>query len=275
MAISTETALKELTRLRSREPQIRAEMEEIERSVPNRGTSPKWRLLLEELNETVQMSEWYENTIRGNSCKAQQLREASNLGERFLNRTFANFDKRRDEHAYRACSSYAKREDLFKMQNRDREFNLMQAVNADEDRYRNGLIILGGYGSGKTHLAASIANELVEHGIVCLFGTFSEHLEKIRQEFSTDRREYLEKMKGVPMLVIDDLGKEKKSEWTEQMLFDVTNYRYEHLLPMVITTNLIGDDLANHVGGAVMSRFMEMCQTVETRGSDLRDARNR
>ena len=63
------------------------------------------------------------------------------------------------------------------------------------------------------------------------------------------------------------------------MLFDVVNYRYEHKLPIIITTNLVSKDgkefsaLANHVEGAVYSRICEMCNIVVTKGGDYRQGR--
>ena len=73
--------------------------------------------------------------------------------------------------------------------------------------------------------------------------------------------------------MLDDLGKEKRTEWTEQILFDVINHRYEHLLPTIVTTNISPKDFGNYVGGAVYSRFCEMCNALETGGSDHRKER--
>lgn len=198
------------------------------------------------------MIEWAEDAVKGLADQAQKLKERSNLGARFMNRTFANFDKRRDPKAFDQCSAFAERDGLF------------------GDR-RNSLLIFGGYGSGKTHLAAAIANNLVDKGIPVLFGTFSDHLEHIREEFDKDgHRQYLASMKSTPVLVLDDLGKEKRTEWTEQILFDVINYRYEHLLPFVITTNMDENGFGNYVGGAVYSRMCEACTAVKTQGKDYR-----
>lgn len=184
--------------------------------------------------------------------KAQHLREESNLGTRFLNRTFGNFDKNREPTAYDACVKYANRDTLF-------------------TEPHNGLMLLGGVGTGKTHLAAAIANCFVDRGIITLFGTFSEHLEHIREEFDHGgEREYLAKMKSVPVLVIDDIGKERRTEWSQQILFDVVNSRYEHMLPIILTTNFDADGLGNHVGGAVWSRLFEMCGSVKTGNRDYR-----
>jgi DNA replication protein DnaC len=199
---------------------------------------------------------FHKGVIQKKMEEPQKLMEESNLGNRFTGRSFASFDAKRDRTAFDACSKYAN--DDFLMQ-----------------KDRNGLLLAGGYGSGKTHLAAAVSNVLIDKGVPVLFGTSIGHLENLRSEIdNTQQKTYLSKMKVTPVLVIDDLGKEKKSEWTQQVLFDVVNYRYEHKLPLIITTNLASDgnydDLANYVEGAVYSRLCEMCDTVETKASDYR-----
>lgn len=181
--------------------------------------------------------------------KAKRLREESNLGIRFARRTFDSFDRSKDQDAYDKCLAYAK-------ECRDKE--------------RNCLLLVGGYGTGKTHLAASIANKLMDDGIPVLFDTFSGHLNKLKAEFNGGKSVYLNQMKTVDMLVLDDIGKEKQSEWSESIMFDVINYRYEHLLPMVMTTNLRNDSLKEYLGGAIWSRLCEMSQGVRTKGKDYR-----
>lgn len=196
--------------------------------------------------------EHYDGIITNLANEAQRIKERSNLGARFMNRTFANFDKRKDPQAYDACRSYANAEELF-------------------SKKKNSLIIFGDVGTGKTHLSASIANDFAEKGIPTLFGTYIEHLEHIKSEFnSAGANEYLTDMKTMMVLVIDDLGKEKKTEWSQQVLFDVINYRYEHLLPVIITTNFGADELAQWVGHAVWSRLYEMSNGVATQGGDHR-----
>lgn len=201
---------------------------------------------------------FHKGVIQKRLEEPERLLEASNLGERFKGRTFASFDAKRDPKAFEACSKYAKAENLLELQ-------------------RNGLLIAGGYGSGKTHLAAAVTQVLTDRGISVLFGTAIEHFDKIREDFEhTGIDRHLAKMKSANVLVIDDLGKEKKSDWTKQVLFDVVNYRYEHKLPIIITTNLVSKDgkefsaLANHVEGAVYSRICEMCNIVVTKGGDYR-----
>ena len=190
--------------------------------------------------------------IQSLAGKASRLRQASNLGARFMNRTFATFDEKKNPEAYAQAVAYANNENLFKDP-------------------RNCLLFVGTPGTGKTHLAASIANRLVEIGIETRFGTFQSHLDEIRKEFDTSgQKHYLDDIKGVPLLVLDDLGKERKTDWTKSVLYDVINYRYEHMLPTIITTNLSADDIANHCESAVWSRLNEMCDTVVMVGKDNR-----
>ena len=226
-----------------------------------RGSLP-WRQSYLLISEATAMLDYYQGheengvhvpgMIQKLAHEAQRLKEASNLGERFSNRTFGNFDPRRDQNAFNVCRNYANDEEIF-------------------NKKKNSLLILGGVGSGKTHLAAAISNTLIDRGIPVLFNTYSEHLERIREEYDkTGQKKHLSMMKNTPMLVLDDIGKERKNSWTQQILFDVVNYRYEHLLPIIITTNFDADGLANHCEQAVWSRLYEMSSAIETGGEDYR-----
>ena len=207
--------------------------------------------------ETKKVYTWdvtihHDGIIANLAKEAQRLQERSNLGTRFLDRTFANFDKKRDPEAFNACVAYANRDDLF-------------------SNKKNSLMLMGKPGTGKTHLAAAIANDFVSKTIPTLFGTLIDHLESIKEEFEHGGiNDYLQRMKTVPVLVIDDLGQEKPSEWQMQTLYQLVNYRYEHLLPIIITTNLTADEMANYLGHSLFSRLYEISNGVETKGSDYR-----
>lgn len=238
-----------------------------EEMVKCKQDSSLMRKAIEKYNNAKIMLEWYHGydtkdshgnevhingTIQKLAGEAQRLKESSNLGARFMNRTFGNFDTRRDRNAYDKCLAYSNRDNLF----------------VDN---RNSLLILGGYGTGKTHLAAAISNSLIDKGIPVLFATFADHLEHIREEFDeTGKRKYLSMMKNTPMLVLDDVGKERLTGWAAEVLFNVINYRYEHKLPFILTTNLDENQLGNHMGGAIYSRMCEMCTAVRTGGKDFR-----
>lgn len=192
-----------------------------------------------------------EDAITAQTNRVRYMKEQSNLGKRFASRTFGTFNPSDNRKAYEDCKWYV-----------------------DEgihQREKNGLILCGSYGTGKTHLAASIVNEATDQGISALFNTYIGHLEALKKEFnSDDERTYLDKMYGVELLVLDDVGKERTTEWTESVMFDVINNRYENMRPILITTNLNAKQLEDYFGGAVYSRLIEMCHMVVTHGKDHR-----
>jgi len=103
------------------------------------------------------------------------------------------------------------------------------------------LVLLGGYGCGKTHLAAAIANEQLALGRPVLFVVVPDLLDHLRATFSPhstityDRR--FENVRNVAVLVLDDLGTQSSTEWAREKLFQIFNHRYNLRLPTVITSN--------------------------------------
>ena len=103
------------------------------------------------------------------------------------------------------------------------------------------LILKGGYGCGKTHLAAAIANSCVERGEPVLFITVPDLLDHLRASFAPsspagyDSR--FEEVRTVSVLVLDDLGTEHSTPWAQEKMFQIFNHRYNAHLPTVITTN--------------------------------------
>jgi DNA replication protein DnaC len=103
------------------------------------------------------------------------------------------------------------------------------------------LILIGGYGCGKTHLAAAIANERVAQGHPSLFVNVPDLLDHLRATYSPtsdvsyDQR--FETVRTAPLLILDDLGTENTTPWAGEKLYQILNYRYNAQLPTVITTN--------------------------------------
>lgn len=146
---------------------------------------------------------------------------------------------------------------------------------------KGSLFITGGVGTGKTHLAASIANELIKNEIPVVFGTLINLLNDIKDSYSSDGEKegyIIERYSKVNMLIIDDLGKERPSEWTLEKLFTIINNRYENNLPVIITTNYNRDKLrerlANNknyeIADSIISRLYEMCKGIAIYGNDKR-----
>jgi DNA replication protein DnaC len=106
---------------------------------------------------------------------------------------------------------------------------------------RGWLVLVGGYGCGKTHLAAAIANERVSQGRPALFVNVPDLLDHLRatysptSEVSYDQR--FETVRTAPLLILDDLGTENTTPWAGEKLYQILNYRYNAQLPTVITTN--------------------------------------
>lgn len=103
------------------------------------------------------------------------------------------------------------------------------------------LVFLGGYGCGKTHLAAAIANEFLASHQPVYFAVVPDLLDHLRATFdpssSMKYDDLFERIKEVALLVLDDLGVEMSTPWATEKLFQLLNYRYNYRLPTVITTN--------------------------------------
>ena len=116
------------------------------------------------------------------------------------------------------------------------------------------LLFLGGYGVGKTHLAAAIANFVVGVGVPTLFLTVPDLLDWLRFAYdATDStfEERFDEIRNIPLLVLDDLGTQNTTAWAQEKLYQIINHRYVNRLPTVITTN----QQLNAIDGRIRSRL--------------------
>jgi DNA replication protein DnaC len=120
----------------------------------------------------------------------------------------------------------------------ERAYN--QAKNFAEEA-EGWLVLQGGFGCGKTHLAAAIANHRLQHGYPVLFVVVPDLLDHLRatyrpaSEVAYDER--FEQVRTAPLLILDDLGTQSTTPWAQEKLYQIVNYRYNARLPTVITTN--------------------------------------
>lgn len=135
-----------------------------------------------------------------------------------------------------------------------------------------GLLLCGTVGTGKSYLAASITNTLIDQGTPCLMTNFSRIISRISEKFGGDQK-YLDNLNRFDLLVIDDLGAERDTEFMWEKVMDVIDARYRAGLPIIITTNLSMRQLSDQSDirrQRVYSRLREMCVFLEVNGADRR-----
>ena len=144
----------------------------------------------------------------------------------------------------------------------------------------HGLLFVGTVGTGKTHLAAAITLHLINRCQPVIFGTVTNLLGRLKNTYDNENKEterqVLDELLTIPLLVVDDLGKEKATAWVEQMVYEIINGRYEDKKPLIITANmnLAGiEEQYERNGKAIVSRIVEMCQGVRMDGCDYRKGR--
>lgn len=176
------------------------------------------------------------------------------IGMKFQNLNFENFNiNSENESAIAIAKDYINKN--------------ITSVNA------NGLIIMGESGVGKTHLAASIANKLIENDKIVLMGRLTTLLDRIKETFKDNTKsenELIEIYSNVDMIIIDDLGTERISNWALEKLYTIIENRNENRLPIIITTRFNKQGLIERFSqsqdeqlvDAIISKLYQMCYGV-------------
>ena len=135
-----------------------------------------------------------------------------------------------------------------------------------------GLLLFGSVGTGKTYLAACVANALIDNGIPCLVTNFARIANEVQGLFE-GKQEYYDNLNKYPLLVIDDLSAERKTEYMQEIVFNVIDARYRANLPLIVTTNLTREELlhpSDLTYQRIFSRLFEMTVPIEVTGEDRR-----
>lgn len=135
-----------------------------------------------------------------------------------------------------------------------------------------GLLLCGDVGSGKTYIAAAIANALIDKGHPCLVTNFPRLINTLGGMFE-GKQEFIDGLNNFDLLVIDDLAAERNTEYMNETVQNIIDARYRAGLPLIVTTNLSVRELNNPSDirkQRTYSRLMEMCFPVKVEHRDRR-----
>lgn len=184
----------------------------------------------------------------------EALKRQSLMDERLRGVSFDSFRKTND-NAYnlKLCLRYAN------------HFDEMLAKN-------QGLLFYGGVGTGKTFAAACIANHLLNQRIPVIMTSFVKLLESM-QGFSEDDSALIARLNRAKLLIIDDLGAERSTDYALEKVYDIVDSRYRAKLPIILTTNLSMTELKESTDiryTRIYDRIFEMCYPMQFKGQSWR-----
>lgn len=209
-------------------------------------------------------------------CKKEKLIKEnllkSEIPLRFKNKNFQSYK--------------TKHEDGKDIPGRELNIEKMQKYISIFQKTKQGLILFGKSGTGKTHLAVSVLKELINQGYTGMFYNSVDLLSDIKSSFNQKQgedakteSEIFKKTQSADILLIDDMGVDKVSEWVRQTFYAIINKRYQDEKAVIITTNCTHlfatdkDDLLSlqfYIGQRVVSRLAEMCIKYKMPDGDYR-----
>lgn len=135
-----------------------------------------------------------------------------------------------------------------------------------------GLFLWGGVGTGKSFLAGCIANALMEQEVPVRMTNFARILNELNSSYS-GRNEAIDKLCRYPLLIIDDFGMERGTEYALEQIYNIVDSRYRSRKPLIVTTNLTLDEIRhpqNTAHARIYDRLLEMCVPISCIGVSFR-----
>lgn len=138
-----------------------------------------------------------------------------------------------------------------------------------------GLLLFGPVGTGKTFFAGCIANALLDQCVPVLMTNFSKIINTLSGMYNEDKNAYIESLSSYDLLIIDDLGIERNTEYVLEQIYSIIDARYRSRKPMIITTNLGLNDMKNAAAAdiryaRIYDRILEICQPIPFTGKNYR-----
>lgn len=195
--------------------------------------------------------------LREKQIEQDRLRKNCFISKNQIAYTFENVDEDTDKDIIKKAKNYVK------------HFEEMRKDNV-------GLLLYGNVGSGKTYIACSIANAIItEYSYTVKMRNFAQILNDLQKGgFNLDRNEYIEQITSSTLLILDDFGIERNTEYALEQIYNVINARYLKARPTIITTNLNFKDIEKEqediMLGRIYSRIIEMCLPLRVTGLDRR-----
>ena len=163
----------------------------------------------------------------------------------------------------------------------ERAFKYASKLAMEYPAIERGLLLMGTVGVGKTHLAVSILKSLTERGFNCLFYESGSLLKEIQNSYNvytqSSELKVLAPIFDAEVLVLDELGASKPTEWVRDTMANIINTRYNDKKLTIFTTNYLDErraekdeSLEDRIGVRLRSRLFEMCRTVALGGEDFR-----
>lgn len=197
------------------------------------------------------------------AARSDVLLAQARIPERFMACSFENFE----------IAEYSLRKALMSTRKFVAEYPVVDV----------GLLFLGTCGVGKTHLAVSALKELINKGIPGLFYDFRDLLKEIQDSYNPNTRgselKILAPVFDAEVLVLDELGASKPTEWVQETITHIINKRYNDKKVTIFTSNYLDvadksqydETLTDRVGVRLRSRLHEMCRLIHIQGDDYRE----
>lgn len=133
-----------------------------------------------------------------------------------------------------------------------------------------GLLLHGSVGTGKTFAGACISNYLTDHEKTVLVMNLGLYLIKLKTEWDEAENDVLNYVKKCDLLIIDDFGVEKMTEFVMEKVFNLIDTRYRAEKPLIITTNLSPEEIEDKFKSRIADRIQEMCFPIRIEGESKR-----